>query len=50
MVLNPGKCSLVILADSWQTNLIGSDEIPKNTKQEKALGVTLHNRITFATH
>ena len=50
MVLNPGKCSLVILADSWQTNLVSRDEILKNTKQEKALGVILHNRINFATH
>ena len=36
--------------DSLQTNLVCGDEILKNTRQEKVLGVTLDNKLTFATH
>ena len=36
--------------DSLQTNLVCSDAILKNTKQEKVLGVTLDNKLNFATH
>ena len=52
MVLNPDKCSFMLLGvdDSLQTNLVCGDEILKNTKQEKVLGVTLDNKLKFATH
>ena len=36
--------------DSLQTNLVCGDEILKNTKQEKVLGVTLGNKLDFTTH
>ena len=36
--------------DSLQTSLVCVDEIHKNTKQEKVLGVTLNNKLNFATH
>ena len=36
--------------DSLQTSLVCVDEIHKNTKQEKVLGVTLDNKLNFATH
>ena len=40
MVLNPEKCSFMLLGvdDLLQTNLVCSDKILKNTKQEKVLG------------
>ena len=52
MVLNPDKCSFMLLGvdDSLQTNLVCGDEILKNAKQEKVLGVTLDNKAKFATH
>ena len=31
-------------------NLVCGDEIFKNTKQEKVLGLTLNNKLNFATH
>ena len=36
--------------DSLQTNLVCGDEILKNTKQEKVLGIALDNILNFATH
>ena len=36
--------------DSLQTNLVCGDEILKNTRQEKVLGVTLGNKLNFATN
>ena len=36
--------------DLFQTNLVCSDEIFSNTKQEKVLGVTLDNKVNLATH
>ena len=36
--------------DLLQNNLVCGDEILKNTKQEKLLGVTLDNKLNFATH
>ena len=36
--------------ESLQTNLVCGDKILKNTRQEKVLGVTLDNKLTFATH
>ena len=47
MVLNPDKCSFMFLGvdDSLQTNLVCDDEIFKNTKQAKVIGVTLNNKL-----
>ena len=52
MVLNTEKCSFLLLSldDSLQTNLVCGAEILKNTTQEKMLGVTLDNKLNFATH
>ena len=52
MVPKPDKCSFLLLGvdDSLQTNLVCGDEILKNTKQEKVLGVTLDNKLNFATY
>ena len=52
MVLNPDKCSFILLDvdDSLETNLVCGDEILKNKKQEKVVGVTLDNKFNFATH
>ena len=52
MVLNPDKCSFMLLGidDSLHINLACGDKILKNTKQEKVLGVTLDNKLNFATH
>ena len=36
--------------DSLQTNLVCGDEMLKNTKREKVFGVTLSNKLNFATH
>ena len=46
------KCSFMLLGadNSLQNNLVCGDEILKNTKQEKVLGVTLDNKLNFATH
>ena len=44
------SCFLTQLNDSLQTNLVCGDGILKNTKQEKVLGVTLDNKLNFATH
>ena len=41
---------LLGVADSLQTNLKFVDEILKNAKQEKVLGVTLDNKLNFVTH
>ena len=35
--------------ESLQTNLVCGDEILKNTKQEKVLGVALDKKLNFAT-
>ena len=52
MVLNPDKCSFVLLGvdDEFQTNLVCANETLKNSKQEKVLGVTIDNKLNFATH
>ena len=41
---------LLGVEDSIQTNLVCSDEILKNAKQEKVLAVTLDNKPNFAAH
>ena len=52
MVLSTEKCSFLLLSldDSLQINLVCGAEILKNTTQEKVLGVTLNNKLNFATH
>ena len=52
MVLNPDKCSFILLGvdDELQTNLVCENETLKNSKQEKVLGVTIDNKLNFATH
>ena len=52
MVLNPDKCSFMLLGvdDELQTNLVCGNEALKNSKQEKVLGVTIDNKLNFATH
>ena len=36
--------------DQFQTNLVCGNEAFKNSKQEKVLGVTIDNKLNFATH
>ena len=52
MVLNPDKCSFMLLGvdDELQTNLVCGNETLKNSKKEKVLGVTIDNKLNFATH
>ena len=52
MVLNPEQCSFMLLGvdDSLQTNVVCGDQILKKIIQEKVLGVTLDNKLNFATH
>ena len=52
MVLNPDKCSFMLLGvdDELQTNLVCGNETLKNSKQENVLGVTINNKLYFATH
>ena len=52
MVLNPDKCSFMLLGidDELQTKLVCGNETLKNSKQEKVLGVTIDNKLNFATH
>ena len=52
MVLNPDKCSFMLLSvdDVLQTNLMCGNETPKDSKQGKVLGVTIDNKLNFATH
>ena len=51
MVRNTAKFSFMLLGvdDSLQINLVCGNEILKNTKQGKVLGVT-DNQLKFATH
>ena len=52
MVRNPEKRSFMLLGvdDPLQTNLVCGDQILEKTIQEKVLGVTLDNKLNFATH
>ena len=52
MFLNPDRCSFMLLGvdDELQTNLVCGNETLKNSKQEKVLGVTIDNKLNFATH
>ena len=52
MVFNPDKCFFMFLGvdDEFQTNLVCGNEALKNSKQEKALWVTIDNKRDFVTH
>ena len=52
MVLNPDKSSFMLLGvdDELQTNLVCGNETLQKGKQEKVLGVTIDNKLNFATH
>ena len=52
MVPNSNKCSFMLLGvdNELQTNLVCRNETLKNSKQEKVLGVTIDNKLNFATH
>ena len=52
MVRNPEKRSFMLLGvdDILQTNLVCGDQILEKAMQEKVLGVTLDNKLNFATH
>ena len=52
MVHDPDKCSFMLLGvdDELQTYLVCGNETLKNTKQEKVLGATIDNKLSFATH
>ena len=52
MVLNPDKCSFMLVGvdDELQTNLVCGNETLKKSKQEKVLGITIDNKLNFATH
>ena len=52
MVLNPDKCSFILLGvdNELQTNLVCGNGTLKSGKQEKVLGVTINNKLNFATH
>ena len=51
-VPNPEETSFMLLGvdDPLQTNLVWGDQIFEKTMQEKVLGVTLDNKLNFATH
>ena len=51
MVLNSDKCSFLLLGvdDELQANLVYENETLKNSKQEKVLGVTMDNKLNFAS-
>ena len=52
MVLNPDKCFFMLLGvdEKLQTNLVYGNETLKNNKHDKVLGVTIDNKLSFATH
>ena len=51
-IVNPDKCSFMLFGadDELQTKLVCGNETLKNSKQEKVLGVTIDNKLNFATH
>ena len=51
MVLNAGKCHFMCLSKSTENeSFIFKDTIMNNSKEEKMLGVTIDNRLTFSSH
>ena len=51
VVLNPDKCPFMLLGvdDELQTNLVCGNETLKNSKLAKVLGVTINNKVNFAS-
>ena len=51
MVLNPDKCHFMILGDDKQmVNLICQDSKIKYSEKEKAIGMTIENKLNFTSH
>ena len=51
MVLNAGKCNFICLGKNTENEtFIFKDTIMNNSKEEKILGVTINNRLTFSSH
>ena len=51
MVLNTGKCHFMCLGKNTENEIfIFKDTIMNNSKEEKILGVTIENRLTFTSH
>ena len=48
MVLNPDECFMLLCVDDdLQTNLVCGNETLKNSKQEKVLVFTIHNKLNL---
>ena len=51
MVPNTGKCLFMCLGKNTENEtFIFKDIIMNNSKEEKILGVTIDNRLTFSSH
>ena len=52
MVLNPGKCHFMLFGvkENEEFDLICNDIALKHNSQEKILGVTIDNKLSFDEH
>ena len=51
MVLNPGKCHFMVLGDSNCTyNFTCNGATTESSKEEKVLGITIDDKLTFTSH
>ena len=50
MVLNSGKCHFICLAQNTVNETFVYDIETKNSKEEKILGVIIHNKLRFKSH
>ena len=50
MILNPNKCSFMVLGQNNPQELTFENFTLKNTKEEKVLGITIDNELKFDTH
>ena len=51
MVLNPGKCHFMVLGDSNCTyNFTCNGTTTESSKEEKVLGITIDDKLTFTSH
>ena len=52
MVLNPGKCHFMLFGvkENEEFDLICNDITLKHNSQEKILGVTIDNKLSFDEH
>ena len=51
MVLNTGKCHFTCLGKNTENETFTfKDTIMNNSKEEKILGIIIHNRLTFSSH